>query len=128
MSVKPLKVGQRFFQVDFKKSIKKSNTLKKDEPKRVYVESSINNGTLDVNKLMDMISNKLDSMGNKIGQRDMYGENLNLSDKVNPVEVDFKKEIYINKAELAKLESEEVKGKVETKVDKLRRLRKQNGR
>tara|TARA_Y100001970_G_C14105261_1_gene787732 strand:- start:894 stop:1268 length:375 start_codon:yes stop_codon:yes gene_type:complete len=124
MSVKKLKVGQRFFQLDQKSKVKKSN----NNPKRVYVESSVNNGTLDVNKLMDMISNKFDNLGKNLNQRSMYGENLDVTNKLNPVEVDFKKEIYINKAELSKVTSEEVKGKVETKVDKLRRLRKQNGR
>ena len=58
---------------------------------------------------------------------DIYGEKLTSNKTLKPVEVDIKKEIYINKADISKLASEEIKGKVETKIEKLRRLRKENG-
>ena len=40
----------------------------------------------------------------------------------------MKKEIYINKAEINKITSEEIKGKVNNKLDKLKKLRRRNGR
>ena len=44
------------------------------------------------------------------------------------VEVDIKREIAIGKVDTAAVKSEEYKGKVNNKLDKLKKLRKRNGR
>ena len=122
MSVKPLKVGKKFFQVD---QNKRQVTVKsKDVPLYGY-EKPNKDGNLEFKDLMNTLINKIDAMGNR--SSDIYGEKLTSGRALNPIEVDIKKEIYINKADIAKVASEEIKGKVETKVEKLRRLRKQNG-
>ena len=47
---------------------------------------------------------------------------------INAVEVDIKREIAIGKVDTTAVKSEEIKGKVKTKKDKLKALRKRNGR
>ena len=47
---------------------------------------------------------------------------------VKAIEVDIKKEIAIGKADMSSIKSEEVKGKVNNKLDKLKKLRRRNGR
>ena len=44
------------------------------------------------------------------------------------IEVDIKKEIAIGKADMSSIKSEEYKGKVNNKLDKLKKLRRRNGR
>ena len=44
------------------------------------------------------------------------------------VEVDIKREIAIGKVDVSAVKSEEYKGKVNNKLDKLKALRKRNGR
>ena len=44
------------------------------------------------------------------------------------VEIDIKREIAIGKADMSSIKSQEFKGKVKTKKDKLKALRKRNGR
>ena len=47
---------------------------------------------------------------------------------IQAVEVDIKKEIAIGKVDMSSIKSEEVKGKVNNKLDKLKKLRRRNGR
>ena len=76
------------------------------------------NGNLQVNEMMTGIMNKLDGLT----------VNPNIVQKSRAVEVDIKREIAIGKADMSSIKSEEIKGKVNNKLDKLKKLRKGNGR
>ena len=75
------------------------------------------NGNLQMNEFMTGVLNKLDG--------------LTVSpDKLKngrAVEVDIKRAIAIGKADMSSIKSEEVKGKVNNKLDKLKKLRRRNG-
>ena len=74
------------------------------------------NGNLQVEQMMGKLMNKLDNFDSKS------------QTGVKAIEVDIKKEIAIGKADMSSIKSEEFKGKVKTKKDKLKALRKRNGR
>ena len=74
------------------------------------------NGNLQVEQMMGKLMNKLDNFDSKS------------QTGIKAIEVDIKKEIAIGKADMSSIKSEEVKGKVKTKKDKLKALRKRNGR
>ena len=84
------------------------------ERKHTYVPDT--NGNLQMEQLMGKLMNKLDGIpgGGQTG--------------INAVEVDIKREIAIGKVDTTAVKSEEIKGKVKTKKDKLKALRKRNGR
>ena len=73
------------------------------------------NGNLKMEELMGKMLNKLDNIpgGSQTGTK--------------AVEVDIKREIAIGKVDTSAVQSQEFKGKVKTKKDKLRALRKRNG-
>ena len=83
------------------------------ERKHTYVPDS--NGNLQMEELMGKVLNKLDNIpgSNQTGTK--------------AVEVDIKREIAIGKVDTAAVKSEEIKGKVNNKLDKLKKLRKRNG-
>ena len=74
------------------------------------------NGNLQMEQLMGKVLNKLDNIpgSSQTGTK--------------AVEVDIKREIAIGKLDTNAIKSEEFKGKVKTKKDKLKALRKRNGR
>ena len=72
------------------------------------------NGNLQVTELMTGLINKLD------GLKDL---NPNIVDKNRAIEVDIQREIVISKADINGVTSEEIKGKVMNKKDKLKALR-----
>jgi len=76
------------------------------------------NGNLQMNEMMTGIMNKLDGLT----------VNPDIVKKNRAVEVDVKRSIAIGKADLSDLKSEEIKGKVNNKLNKLKKLRKRNGR
>ena len=76
------------------------------------------NGNLQVNEMMTGILNKLDGLT----------VNPDIVQKSRAVEIDIKREIAIGKADMSNIKSEEIKGKVNNKLDKLKKLRKRNGR
>ena len=84
------------------------------ERKHSYIPEP--NGNLKMEELMGKMLNKLDNIpgSSQTGTK--------------AVEVDIKKEIAIGKADMSSIKSEEVKGKVKTKKDKLKALRRRNGR
>jgi hypothetical protein len=84
------------------------------EKKHTYIPDS--NGNLKMEELMGKIVNKLDNIpgGSQTG--------------INAVEVDIKREIAIGKVDASAVKSEEYVGKVKNKKDKLKALRKRNGR
>jgi len=84
------------------------------ERKHSYIPDS--NGNLKMEELMGKMLNKLDNIpgGSQTG--------------VKAIEVDIKKEIAIGKVDMSSIKSEEVKGKVNNKLNKLKKLRRRNGR
>ena len=75
------------------------------------------NGNLQMNEFMTGVLNKLDGLT----------VNPDIVQKSRAVEVDIKREIAIGKADMSSIKSEEIKGKVNNKLDKLKALRKRNG-
>jgi len=120
-------------QILTKKKITKFNVedpnfkpLPKPEPEEVngnVVEEDIygekihtyqpDNGNLQMTEFMTGVLNKLDGLT----------VNPNIVGKNRAVEVDIKREIAISKADINGVTSEEIKGKVMNKKDKLKALR-----
>ena len=76
------------------------------------------NGNLQMNEFMTGVMNKLDGLT----------VNPDIVNKSRAVEVDIKREIAIGKVDVSDIKSEEIKGKVNNKLDKLKKLRRRNGR
>ena len=74
------------------------------------------NGNLQMEQMMGKLMNKLDNFDSKS------------QTGVKAVEVDIKKEIAIGKVDVSAVKSEETKGKVNNKLNKLKKLRRRNGR
>jgi len=72
------------------------------------------NGNLQMSEFMTGVMNKLD---------DLTTLNPDIVKKNRAIEVDIKREIAINKADINGVTSEEIKGKVMNKKDKLKALR-----
>ena len=83
------------------------------EKKHTYIPDS--NGNLKMEELMGKMLNKLDNIPSKS------------QTGIGVVEVDIKREIAIGKVDSAAVKSEEIKGKVNNKLNKLKKLRKRNG-
>ena len=71
------------------------------------------NGNLQMSEFMTGVLNKLDGLT----------VNPNIVEKNRAIEVDIKREIAIGKADINGVTSEEIKGKVMNKKDKLKALR-----
>ena len=83
------------------------------EKKHTYTPEP--NGNLQMEQMMGKLMNKLDNFDSPS------------QTGIKAIEVDIKKEIAIGKADMSSIKSEEVKGKVNNKLDKLKKLRKRNG-
>ena len=75
------------------------------------------NGNLQLSEFMTGVMNKLDGLTTL---------NPNIVEKNRANEVDIKREIAISKADINGVTSEEIKGKVMNKKDKLKALRRRN--
>ena len=73
------------------------------------------NGNLQMEQMMGKLMNKLDNFDSPS------------QTGTKAIEVDIKKEIAIGKADMSSIKSEEVKGKVNNKLNKLKKLRRRNG-
>ena len=82
------------------------------ERKHFYTQEP--NGNLQMEQLMGKLMNKLDNIPGKS------------QTGTNAIEVDIKREIAIGKADINGVKSEEIKGKVMNKKDKLKALRRRN--
>ena len=96
-----------------------SGNVKDDEDvygERKHTYTPEPNGNLKMEELMGKMLNKLDNIpgGSQTGTK--------------AVEVDIKREIAIGKVDTSAVQSQEFKGKVKTKKDKLKALRRRNGR
>ena len=83
------------------------------EKKHSYIPEP--NGNLQMEQMMGKLMNKLDNFDTPS------------QTGIKAVEVDIKKEIAIGKVDVSAVKSEEVKGKVNNKLDKLKKLRRRNG-
>ena len=116
---------KRIIKYDTKNPNFDSESLKKPEKKvsgnvdeeNIYGEKKHtyqpDNGNLQMNEFMTGVLNKLDGLT----------VNPDIVKKSRAVEVDIKREIAIGKADMSSIKSEEYIGKVKTKKDKLRALR-----
>ena len=75
------------------------------------------NGNLQMSEFMTGVLNKLDGLTTL---------NPNIVEENRAIEVDIKREIAISKADINGVTSEEIKGKVMNKKDKLKALRRRN--
>ena len=74
------------------------------------------NGNLQMEQMMGKLMNKIDNMG------------TDSQTGTKAVEVDIQREIAISMVDQNAVKSEEIKGRVRTKKDKLKALRRRNGR
>ena len=73
------------------------------------------NGNLQMEQMMGKLMNKLDNFDSPS------------QTGIKAVEVDIQREIAIGKVDSNAVKSEEIKGKVNNKLDKLKKLRRKNG-
>ena len=102
-----------------KPEVKVSGNVQEDEDvygERKHTYTPEPNGNLQMEQMMGKLMNKLDNFDSPS------------QTGIRAVEVDIKKEIAIGKADMSSIKSEEVKGKVNNKLDKLKKLRRRNGR
>jgi hypothetical protein len=97
-----------------------NGNLKENDDSDIYGERKHtyqpDNGNLQMNEFMTGVLNKLDGLT----------VNPDIVQKSRAVEVDIKRSIAIGKADMSDIKSEEFKGKVMNKKDKLRALRRRN--
>ena len=101
-----------------KPEVEVSGNVRDDEDvygERKHIYTPEPNGNLQMEELMGKVLNKLDNIpgGSQTGTK--------------AIEVDIKREIAIGKVDTAAVKSEEIKGKVNNKLDKLKKLRRKNG-
>ena len=94
-----------------------NGNIKEDGDEDIYGERKHfyqpDNGNLQMSEFMTGVLNKLDGLT----------VNPDIVQKSRAVEVDIKRAIAIDKADISKVKSEEIKGKVMNKKDKLKALR-----
>ena len=117
MSVEPLKIGQKFIKLDERV---KNKDIQKEVTEKKYYYDKPQNGNVNVNDLFTILLNKIESLGNNGNTRNIYGE---VNNNMEAIEVDIKKDIFIEKTDLSKIKSEKIEGKVNNKKDKLKALR-----
>jgi len=96
-----------------------SGNIQEDEDvygERKHTYTPEPNGNIQMEQMMGKLMNKLDNFDSPS------------QTGIKAVEVDIKKEIAIGKVDMSSIKSQEFKGKVKTKKDKLKALRKRNGR
>ena len=101
-----------------KPEVKVNGNVQDDEDvygERKHTYTPEPNGNLQMEQMMGKLMNKIDNFDSKS------------QTGVKAIEVDIKKEIAIGKADMSSIKSEEVKGKVNNKLDKLKKLRRRNG-
>ena len=88
---------------------------------RIHTYTEEPNGNLKLEEMMAQMLGKIDKFGNRIdGSESQTG--------TEAVEVDIQREIAISKVDMNSVKSEVTKGKVKTKKDKLKALRRRNRR
>ena len=95
-----------------------SGNVREDEDvygERKHTYTPEPNGNLQMEQMMGKLMNKIDNIPG------------NSQTGTKAVEVDIKREIAIGKVDASAVKSEEIKGKVNNKLDKLKKLRRRNG-
>ena len=85
----------------------------------IYHTQSEPNGNLKLEEMMAQMLGKIDKFGNRIGDSESQTG-------TEAIEVDIQREIAISKVDMNAVKSEVFKGKVKTKKDKLKALRRRN--
>jgi hypothetical protein len=124
MAVQPI-IGKRIIKYDTsnpnyketpKPKVEVSGNVKDDDSdmygENVYKVPMEQNGNLKLEEMMSKMMGKIDGIN---GSSSQTGTEV--------VEVDIKKEIAIGKVDMSAVKSEEIKGKVNNKLDKLKALR-----
>ena len=98
--------------------------LKENYEEDVYGEQTYqvpteSNGNLKLEEMMAKMLGKIDKFGNRIDGKDSQTG-------TEAVEVDIQREIAISKVDMSAVKSEVFEGKVKTKKDKLKALRRRN--
>ena len=87
---------------------------------KMYQVQSEPNGNLKLEEMMSKMMGKIDKFGNRVdGNGSQTG--------TEAIEVDIQREIAIGMVDQNAIKSEEIKGKVNNKLDKLKKLRRRNG-
>ena len=98
--------------------------IKETQDEDIYGEQTYqvpteSNGNLKLEEMMSKMLGKIDKFGNKIGDNESQTG-------TEAIEVDIQREIAISKVDMNAVKSEVFKGKVKTKKDKLKALRRRN--
>ena len=98
--------------------------IKETQDEDIYGEQTYqvpteSNGNLKLEEMMAKMLGKIDKFGNKIGDSESQTG-------TEAIEVDIQREIAISKVDMNAVKSEVFKGKVKTKKDKLKALRRRN--
>ena len=101
-----------------------NGNIKENNDDDIYGENTYQvptetNGNLKLEEMMAQMLGKIDKFGNRI---DDSGSQTG----TEVVEVDIQREIAISKVDMNAVKSEVIKGKVKTKKDKLKALRRRN--
>ena len=102
-----------------KPKVEVSGNVREDEDvygERKHTYKPEPTGNLQMEQMMGKLMNKIDNIG------------TDSQTGTKAVEVDIQREIAISMVDQNAVKSEEIKGKVKTKKDKLRALRRRNGR
>jgi len=118
MSVKPLNMSRVSFRSNSEPQRKIERIERIERVSPIVVKDSTGTHNLNIDELMNKILNKIDTISTT-SSNNIYGEN-----KIQPIDVDIKREISIGKVDSMAIKSEEVKGEVVTKLNKLKELRK----
>ena len=110
MAVEPLKTKRTYFEQD---SIKRK-IVNEIKPVKQYEKKK---DSVNINEFMNTIINKIDNINSN--PNNVYGEQ-----NISAVDVDIKREIAISNVDQNAVKSEVTHGRVKTKKDKLRELRK----
>ena len=119
MSVNPIKMDKIYFEQD---KVSKKVVKKTPKVETVY-QKPVGNGNLDVNMLLNKLLNKMDnlSVNNQVKVDDVYGDK-----NIGAIDIDIKREISIDKVDKNAVKSQVFEGKVNNKLEKLRRLKQRN--
>ena len=110
------------FKPQEQKKVEEVNgNLKENHDKDVYGEGTYTiqsepNGNLKLEEMMSKMMGKIDGINGSSSQTG-----------TEAIEVDIQREIAIGMVDQNAVKSEEIKGKVNNKLDKLKKLRKRNG-
>ena len=130
--------GKKIFKYDTKKLSKNPNFIQppiRERKKEVIDGNSIENkdkGVYQENENIygEKLMTQMEKMMGKLDNIKVTDGNFKYGEKEKKaVEVDVKRSLFLTKADSVKIDvDEEIKGKVKTKKDKLKALRRRNGR